>query len=141
MQKTILDPVEGSTFAEAVNVSLPEYDRVFISGAVAYGDDGTVIGTGDAGKQTRAILEQIQALLARVDGTMDDIVRVRVYVTDLNDEDFERIHAVRDEFFTAEHYPASTLVEVGALVDPDLLVEIDAEAIIPSDSWESTVDT
>ena len=70
------------------------------------------------------------AVLNSVGGTMDDIAKVTVFVTDV--ADIAAIHAVRSEFFS-KPYPASTLVQVAQLIDPDWLIEIDAVAVIPID--------
>ena len=80
--------------------------------------------------QTRQVLGNIRDVLAAVGGTMDDVVKVTVFVTDVSE--ISIIHAVRREFFN-EPYPASTLVEVARLIDPDWLIEIEGVAVIPEE--------
>ena len=80
--------------------------------------------------QTRQTLENIREVLAREGGTMDDIVRVRVYVTQLDSASLRDIHDVRSEFWTEGKYPASTLVRVDQLIRDGALIEIDADAVI-----------
>jgi len=101
-----------------------------VSGQVATDPDWNVVGDGDMVAQTRQVLENIQTILASVGGVMDDIVSVIVYVTDM--APLMEVHRVREEFFT-KPYPASTLVQVPALVRPEYLIEIAAVAVIPEE--------
>lgn len=98
-----------------------------ISGHVAQDEDGALVGAGDIAAQTRQVLENIRRVLASVGGAMDDIAKVTVYVTDM--AGLAEIHRVRAEFFRPP-YPASTLVQVAALVRPEYLIEIEAVAVI-----------
>ncbi|PWG74100.1 enamine deaminase RidA, partial [Enterococcus hirae] len=82
-----------------------------------------IVGEGDMAAQTRQVLTNIQAILASAGGVMDDIVSVIVYVTNM--APLMEVHKVRGEFFTRP-YPASTLVQVPALVKPEFLIEIAA---------------
>jgi len=70
---------------------------------------------------------------------MDDVVRVWVYIggPDMDQATLETVHAVRREFFDRVHYPASTLVAVDDLVEGSALIEIDADAVVPTDEWET----
>ena len=99
-----------------------------ISGQVAQDADGNLVGRGDIAAQTRQVLENIRLVLASVGGTMADVAKVTVFVTEM--AGLQTIHRVRAEFF-APPYPASTLVQVAALVHPDYLIEIEAVAVIP----------
>jgi len=81
-------------------------------------------------EQTRHVLESIKAVLAREGGSMDDVVRVRVYVTQLDQQSLREIHEVRSAYFNPGHYPASTLVRVSQLIRDGALIEIDADAMI-----------
>lgn len=126
-----------TAFAEAVVTETPGYDRVFISGLTARAPDLAI------GPQTRDILEQIESNLDVAGGTMQDVVRVRVYVEEpyLTREHFQAIHEARGEFFAPDAYPASTLVEVSGLIRAGRHIEIDADAIIPKEPWRlDTVD-
>ena len=110
-------------------VATPAGRMVFVSGQVARDVDGQLVGRGDIRAQTRKTLQNLQAVLAEGGATMDDVVKVTVFVTNLS-EHFAVVHEIRAEFFTSE-YPASTLVEVSQLVDPEMLIEIEAIAVIP----------
>ena len=87
----------------------------------------TLVGLGDIRAQTRQTLENVKAVLEAAGATMDDVVKVTVFVTNVA-EHFSQIHEVRAEFFEKD-YPASTLVEVKALANKDLLIEIEAIAV------------
>ena len=106
----------------------PEGRVLHISGHVSQDVDGRTVGQGDMEAQTRQVLENIRDVLTSVGGTMDDVVKVTVFVTDV--AEIGKIHAVRSEFFN-KPYPASTLVQVAQLIDPDWLIEIEAVAVVP----------
>jgi len=108
----------------------PEGKVLHVSGQVAQDATGSVMGKGDIRAQTRQVLENIRTVLASAGGTMDDVARVTVYVTDMSG--LAQIHEVRGQYFRRP-YPASTLVEVKRLVKPEYLIEIDAVAVIPAD--------
>lgn len=144
VKKTVLEPDYGKDVAplrdgkvkelvhsKGVRIDLPDYSWILLSGMASTNDELTeVIGVGDYRAQTRRTLEQIRGALEEQGASMDDIVRVRVYVVGLTEQVFQQIHEVRAEFFNREHYPASTLVEVVRLAAPDLLIEIDTDAIV-----------
>lgn len=108
----------------------PEGKVLHLSGQCAVDPQGNIIGKGDIGAQTRQCLENVKAILTSVGGVMDDVVKVTVYITSM--DGFDDIHAVRAEYFF-KPYPASTMVEVKSLVLPELLIEIEAVAVIPFD--------
>jgi len=100
---------------------------VEVTGTVASGDDGNVIGKDDAYTQTKYIYQKIEAVLKRAGATMKDVVRVRMFVTDISRwQEYGKAHS---EFFKAIK-PCNTMVEVRALIEPDYLIEIEATAII-----------
>lgn len=103
---------------------------VFISGMTARDSEG-VIGKGDIVRQTRHIFESIKVILARTGATFADVLKVTVYLRNI--EDRQKINPIREEYF-GSHRPASTLVEVSKLVLEDLLVEIDAIVGIPQET-------
>ena len=103
-------------------------DLLFVSGAAAFDSDGNVVGKGDPVTQTRVILQNIRDALQEVGADMGDVLKVTVFLTDINDR--AAINPVRKEFF-GDAKPASTLFEVSALAVPDMLVEIEAVAGIP----------
>ena len=103
--------------------------HIYISGTTATGPDGTVVGRGDAYAQTVQALDNIERALEALGSERADIVRVRIYVTDMGD--FEAIARALAERF-GEIRPANTLVQVAALIDPTMKVEIEADAEVPA---------
>ena len=101
---------------------------VFISGMTARRADGSIAGVGDIEVQTRQVCENLKAAVEAAGGKMDDIVRVDVYVRNM--EHFDAIHKVRREYFKAPA-PASTMVEICKMTSPDYLIEINAIAVLP----------
>jgi len=102
---------------------------VFISGMTARTRDGSIAGIGDVEAQTRQVCDNLQAAVEAAGGSLDDIVRVDVYVRNM--EHFHIIHKVRREYFK-EPVPASTMIEVSKMVSPDYLIEISAIAVLPN---------
>jgi enamine deaminase RidA (YjgF/YER057c/UK114 family) len=100
-------------------------DSCWVAGTTDAGPDGRSRHPGDAGAQTRAVLEIIEVALAEAGFELADVVRTRMFVTDI--ARWDEIVAVHGAVF-GEIRPASTMVEVRALVDPSLLIEIEAEA-------------
>ncbi len=105
---------------------------VHLKGQVALDGAGQVVGAGDVRAQTRKTLENIRAVLASVGGTMQDVVSLTHYVTDI--EAFMTTGDIRTQFFVAP-YPVTTTVQVARLYHPDLVVEITATAEIPRDRF------
>jgi enamine deaminase RidA (YjgF/YER057c/UK114 family) len=127
-----IDALKGSNvpavFCDAVKVELTECVMLFISGKLGVRPDGTLGRT--MREQTQQLLENIREVLQREGGTMDDIVRVRVYATQVDSASLRDIHDVRSKFWTEGKYPASTLVRVSQLIRDGALIEIDADAVI-----------
>lgn len=128
-----IDALKGSNvpavFCDAVKVQLKECVMLFISGKLGVKPDGTLAGR-TMREQTQQLLENIREVLEREGATMDDIVRVRVYATQVDAASLRDIHEVRSKFWTEGTYPASTLVRVSQLIRDGALIEIDADAII-----------
>jgi enamine deaminase RidA (YjgF/YER057c/UK114 family) len=119
-----------AVFSDAVRIDLADHTLLFISGKVGIDASGKVVGR-TMREQTRQTLENIKEVLEREGGTFEDIVRVRVYVTQLDQASLREIHEVRSEYFTPGRYPASTLVRVDQLIRDGALIEIDADAVLP----------
>lgn len=101
---------------------------LFIAGQVALDADGKIIGEGDAAAQVEQVFQNLRTVVTAAGGTMDDIVKLNVYVTDAAYR--PAIAAARQRHFKEGLYPASTYVVITALAVPQLLVEIEAVAMI-----------
>ena len=118
--------VPNGHFAQATSVPASG-TLVFISGMTARTRDGSIAGIGDITEQTHQVCRNVKAAVEAANGTVDDIVRVDVFVRDIRD--FDAIHAVRREYFTGVA-PASTMVEVSKFVSSQYLIEINAIAVV-----------
>jgi enamine deaminase RidA (YjgF/YER057c/UK114 family) len=101
---------------------------VFISGLTAKNEQGELVGVGNIAAQTRQVCENLKSAMQAGGGTMADIVRIDVYIREM--AGFKEIHEIRREFF-GPNPPASTMVAVSAFTHPDMLIEINAIAVLP----------
>ena len=133
--KTRPDPYEPFNIAQGYRVG----ELIFVSGQAALDNDGNIVGANDFDAQASQSMENLAAVLAAAGSSLDKLVKVTIYLTDM--AYFERIVALRERYFRPP-WPADTLVEVSALALPELMIEIEGialadGAVLPASAGEA----
>lgn len=124
---TVAAPI--GSYSQSVRVETADAVWIYVSGQIAVDVDGNLVGPGDLRAQTRQVFENLRAILEANGATFAHVVKIGTYVTTL--EDLDGMREVRSEYLASE-LPASTAVQVAALVVPDAMIEIDLVAVVPA---------
>ncbi len=119
----------AAAFCDAVRIETGDAVYLHVSGQTPIDDEGRLVGETML-EQTRQVLRRIDRVLRHEGAAMTDIVRVRVYVTDISPEALRQVHEARNEVFPPDSRPASTLVQISGIIRPGAMIEIDADAVI-----------
>ena len=131
MEKTFINPSNiappVSKYSHAVRVVIADTALIYVAGQVPLDPNGNLVGENDISAQTEFVFEQIEAILKAAGGSLRDVVKANIYVTDI--AQYDKVVAVRNRYFTDDP-PATTFVEVSSLVRKGWMVEIEVQATV-----------
>jgi enamine deaminase RidA (YjgF/YER057c/UK114 family) len=132
MKKTTINPATLSAPTGYSHVTTVIGGKaIYVSGQVSFDKEGQLVGAGDAPAQARQVYANLKAALAAGGATLKDVVKLNTYVVNINPDNIAAIRAARREYMGEGPYPSSTLVGVTGLVNPELLFEVEAIAVVP----------
>ncbi len=126
MKKKVVAP-KGMPKPTGYSPAVRAGNLLFISGQIAEDQNGQIVGKGDFEKQTRQVFENIRALLEAEGGTFDNLVKIKIHLTDM--KNLKKFREIRGEYLKGD-FPASTLIAVKSLIMKELMIEIDAIAVL-----------
>jgi reactive intermediate/imine deaminase len=131
MKKTFINPdtiaPPVSNYSHVVRVDIADTALIYVAGQVPLDLNGNVVGENDIATQTEFVFEQIKTILAAAGGSLSDVVKANIYVTDISQ--YKKVAEVRNRYF-ANNPPATTFVEVSKLVREDWMIEIEVQAVV-----------
>lgn len=116
-------------YSQAAIIDLGNCQMVIFSGQVAFDKQGNLVGKDDVGKQTEQVFSNIKNAISEIGGSMENLVKISFYITDVSR--IQMVRDIRNKFINLKNPPTSTLVQVNKLFRDDVLIEIEATAIIP----------
>jgi 2-iminobutanoate/2-iminopropanoate deaminase len=131
LKKTVMNPdtiaPPPSNYSHVVRVDVADAAFIYVAGQVPLDLDGKVVGENDIAAQTQFVFEEIKTILAAAGGTLQDVVKANIYVTDISQ--YKKVAEVRNRYFAVDP-PATTFVEVSSLVNKGWMVEIEVQAVV-----------
>jgi enamine deaminase RidA (YjgF/YER057c/UK114 family) len=119
----------GKGYSQKVSVDLGTCTMIVLSGQVAFDKNGNLIGKEDLAKQTEQVFTNIKDIIEDAGGSVNDLIKINYYLLDVNQ--IQAVRDIRDKYINTKNPPASTLVQVSKLFRNNILIEIEATAIIP----------
>lgn len=131
-QVQLLNPAAVATpkgYSQAAVIDLGASKMVILSGQVPLDKQGQLVGAGDIGKQTEQVFQNIKGIVEELGGNMSNVVKLGYFITDISG--LQSMRTIRDKYINTAQPPASTLVQVNKLFRDDVMIEVEATAIIP----------